>query len=198
MLLPVYATHFYQNTEKYIHSKAQSPEHERKSSEHQLSSPAAILQCLHSNAHNSLSSPTKETHSRQQIDCCGYWDHYQQICWLTYTPDIPGEWSCLWWASAVAALGSAGGCSPEGPQSLCDSLAADRPSNTDINHRSDYLKRIQPLITVMGLKTVSSATHFWLGGHQHGPHLFQFLGFSLSFLLQTCVFLFYVQAFLLV
>lgn len=125
-------------------------------------------------------------------------DYNEQICWLAYAPDIPGEWSCLWWASAVAALGSAGGCSPEGPQSLCDSLAADRPSNTDINHHGDFLKRLQPLITVTGLKTVSSATHFWLGGHQHGPHFFQFLGFSLSFLLQTCVFLFYVQAFLLV
>lgn len=52
--------------------------------------------------------------------------------------------------------------------------------------------------SAMGLKNVSDSTHFWLGSHQHGPHFFQFLGFSLSFLLQTRVFLFYVQAFLLI
>ena len=44
----------------------------------------------------------------------------------------------------------------------------------------------------------NGSSYFRLGSHQHGPHFFQFLGFSLRFLLQICVFLFYVQAFLLV
>lgn len=145
---------------------------------YRLSSPGATLLSLHSSAHNSLSSAT-QIWAASILFLLSVTDRLTHLIFLgnEAVHDEPLQLQLSAQLADVLKLLNF---------SVVLFLKVGHLTNNKCNRVGMPVKR--------EVKDILSAAHSISTSHQHEPHFFQFLGFFLSFLLQTCVFLFYVQA----